>query len=168
MQWMTGISKADEGSERMRGERARQDDTGTSDVVETWNVADSGEGSQGGAAPVMVSDTPGEYSTANRASHWHGRDEDRMTAVRRAHGANRAEVSSGEADATKAGQRKRERTVAEAQAERAPGGAFVLSARPRENSHEGVPENNETRFKTDEEKSGWWEALKKRFYRDMG
>ena len=92
----------------------------------------------------------------------------RTTAVRRTHGTNRAEVSSGEADATKAGQRKRERTVAEAQAERAPGGAFVLSARPRENSHEGVPENNETRFKTDEEKSGWWEALKKRFYRDMG
>ena len=69
----------------MRGERARQDDTGTSDVVETWNVADSGEGSQGGAAPVMVSDTPGEYSTANRASHWHGRDEDRTTAVNEEH-----------------------------------------------------------------------------------
>ena len=45
---------------------------------------------------------------------------------------------------------------------------IVSSARPRANSREGFFENNKTRFKTDGARSGWWEALKRRFYRDMG
>ncbi len=32
----------------------------------------------------------------------------------------------------------------------------------------GRPNVNKTGFKTDEERGGWWGALKKRFYRDMG
>ena len=71
------------------------------------------------------------------------------------------------AGTTEAGRRESVRAEVEAPAERAQHDV-IFSARPRANSREGFFENNKTGFKTDEERSGWWEALKRRFYRDMG
>ena len=71
-------------------------------------------------------------------------------------------------DTTEEDQYESARVGLEAPAGRAPRRDVVSSERSRENSREEVFENNKTGFKTDEERSGWWGALKKRFYRDMG
>ena len=81
-------------------------------------------------------------------------------------GTNRTGTSAGTAGKTEEGQCESAWTGMEAPAGRAPG-SVAFSARSRENSREEVFENNKT-VKTDEERSGWWGALKKRFYRDMG
>ena len=81
----------------------------------------------------------------------------------------RERLPAGAADTMEEGQRESARTEqVEAPAGRAPGSKVTFSARSRENSREEVFENNKTGFKTDEERSGWWGALRKRFYRDMG
>ena len=119
-----------------------------------------------------VSEEPCVYSTAHRAGthstpYRNGQDVDRTTAES-AGSTDRTGAPAGTAGTTEEGRYESARARVEAPAGRAPGSNVVFSARSRENSQEEVFENNKTGFKTDEERSGWWGALKKRFYRDMG
>ena len=170
MKWIWENDKANECSERTRRERTEQDDADTRAGANTWDVAESEAGLQGHVAMETVSMEQCVHNTAHRASihstpYWHGHEADRTT-DESTDGTNRTGTSAGTAGKTEEGQCESAWTGMEAPAGRAPG-SVAFSARSRENSREEVFENNKT-VKTDEERSGWWGALKKRFYRDMG
>ena len=151
--------------------REGQDDAGTRAGTNTRDVADSEAGLQGDVATETVSMEQCVHNTAHRASIHstpYGRGHDAYRTMEEStDGTNRTGATAGTAEATE-GQCVSTRTGVDASARRAPGHDGVFSERSRENSREEVLENNETRFKTGEERSGWWEALKKRLYRDMG
>ena len=126
---------------------------------------------KGDGAMETVSVEQGVHNTAHRANihstpYGHEHEAERTTGAS-TDGTHRTGASAGAADTMEEGQRKSARTEVEAPAGRTPGSKVAFSARSRENSREEVFENNKT-VKTDEERSGWWGALKKRFYRDMG
>ena len=164
--WVWGTDAC---SEQEREGRTGRDDTGTRVDVETGVEADLSTGSQGDAVQTMGSDEQG-HSTVSKASthcttHRQETDADRMT-VGSEDGDERYREPAH--NTTEEGQYESARVGLEAPAGRAPGRNVVFPARSRENSREEVFENNKTGLKTDEERGGWWGALKKRFYRDMG
>ena len=170
MIWLWENDNANEHRERARRERAGLDDTDTRVDANMWDATESETGLQGHVAMETRRVEQCEHSTAHRASmhsapYWHEHEGDRTTEKSK-NGTNRTGTPAGTAGKTEEGQGESAWTGMEAPAGRAPG-SVAFSARSRENSREEVFENNKT-VKTDEERSGWWGALKKRFYRDMG
>ena len=141
-----------------RGEnvKGRTMQAGTRAGTNTRDVADSEAGLQGDVATETVGVEQCVHNTAHRASIHstpYGRGHDAYRTMEEStDGTNRTGATAGTAETTE-GQCESTRTGVDASARRAPGHDGVFSERSRENSREEVLENNETRFKTGEERT---------------